>query len=308
MRAVKDLGYVPNHAARTLAGQRTKLLGVVFPEIGTGFWADILKGLDAAAHDYGYHILTAFSHGGPDERNLALRLLGEGRIDALVVMNLRLGDEFAREAQRYAIPLILIDRPLRVAGFGSVTMDNIGGARAAMAHLYAHGHREVVLLAGDLDTYDAQQRLEGCRQAAAEAGVAWDAKRVWAGSFAEESGRQLVHEWLSQGHRPPSAMFCFNDNLAIGAMDALAAHGVVVPRDTAVVGFDDLAVARHLGLSTVRVPVLDLGRAAAESAIHALRGEAFEHHRVLPTQLIVRQSCGCAGDRSTASSACSQQP
>ena len=292
-RAMAELGYVPNYAARALAGQRQRMLGVVFPEIGPGFWAEILMGLDSAAADNRYHLLTAFSHGGDDERDLVLRLLREGRIDALVVMNLRLSDEFAAEIERLTIPLVLIDRPVPELDASSVTIDNIGGASMALSHLFNHGHRDVALMIGDAQTYDSQQRLEGCRRAVVAAGGRWNDDLVWPGAFTEESGRDLMARWLATGRKPPRALFCFNDNLAIGAMDVLREKGYDVPRDVAIVGFDDVAAARHLGLTSVHVPMRDIGRAAATMAIDGIAGKDFERHVVVPTSLIPRRSCGC---------------
>ncbi len=293
MDAIAQLGYVPNHAARALAGQRNKMIGVVFPEISTGFWAEILKGLDAEADDHQYHILTAFSHGGQDERELALRLLGEGRIDALVVMNLRLGKDFMQQAGRFNIPVILIDRPIAGLETASVTLDNVTGACQAMTHLYEHGYEQVVILAGDLETYDARQRLMGCKKAAKAAKVAWDDRLVAASSFTEEGGSRAIDTWFKQSVKPPRAIFCFNDNIAIGAMNALEKRGFAVPDDVAVIGFDDIDSARHLKLTTVHVPVLEMGRAAANAAIQVISNQAFNKQQVLPTQLVLRRSCGC---------------
>lgn len=297
MQAMQSLGYVPHHAARSLAGQKQDMLGVVFPEISSGFWSEVLRGLNAAAGERGYHLLTAFSHGGPDERNLVMRLLGEGRIDALIVMNLRLGEALAEEAKAFATPVVLIDRPIVGPNLSAVTIDNIAGAHAAMAHLYAHGHRDVLIFSGDAETFDSRQRLLGCQRAAAQAGVAWRDDLVLPGAFTEESGRELMGRRLAQG-APPSAVFCFNDNLALGAMEALQDRGLRVPEDVAIVGFDDIVSARHVGLTTVHVPLHDLGRAAADAAFHAIAGDDYDRHTILATRLVVRRTCGCTATSS----------
>jgi DNA-binding LacI/PurR family transcriptional regulator len=297
MSVVNELGYVPNAAARSLAGRREQMLGVIFPEIGNGFWANILKGLDAAAADRGYHLLTGFSHGHLDERELVLRVLREGRIDALILMNLRLDKELAEEAKRFKTPIVLIDRPIAELQAGSVMADNRGGAREALAHLYGHGHRDVAFLIGDEATFDSKQRLLGCRDAANEAGATIDPSLVLPGAFTEESGREIVEHLLERHGRPPRAIFCFNDNLAVGAMEALRDHGWRVPDEVAVIGFDDIEIARHLGLTTVRVPLNEMGRTAAYLAVDAIEKKATGVNHVLSTSLVVRHSCGCPPKR-----------
>jgi LacI family transcriptional regulator len=294
MRVVADLGYVPNHAARTLAGGREQMLGVVFPEIGNGFWAEILKGLDAAAAAKGFHLLTAFSHGEVDEQELVLRLHGAGRIDALIVMNLRLGEVFAREASRFKTPVVLIDRPIPGLAASTITIDNARGAQLAMSHLYEHGYSDIAILGGDLATFDSQQRLKGCEEAAQAAGVKWNPDRVIGGAFTEESGTAAMNALIDGPGPLPRAVFCLNDNLAIGVLSVLRERGLRVPEDVAVVGFDDIEAARHLGLTSVNVPLNDIGRAAAEAAIGSIGPQGAISSVVLPTRLVRRRSCGCA--------------
>jgi DNA-binding LacI/PurR family transcriptional regulator len=208
-------------------------------------------------------------------------------------MNLRLGSPFAKETSRFSVPIVVIDRPLDGSNLSAVSMDNVAGARAALTHLYGHGYRDIVVLSGDASTYDSQQRLIGCRQAARHAGVTWDPRLVWPGAFTEQSGGDIVRKWLCGGRGSSRAIFCFNDHLAIGVMNALRQHGLRVPHDVAVVGFDDLESARLVDLTTVRVPVHAVGRAAAEAAIDAIQGRPVERYTILPTELIVRGSCGC---------------
>ncbi len=295
MEAMAELGYVPSQTARALAGQQQKMLGVIFPDINVGFYAQVLRGIDSIAAERGYHVMTAFSHGVSDEQDLVMRFLREGRIDALILMNVILGDEFVREAAKATTPLVLVDRPVARCGASSIAIDNIGGARSAMAHLYGHGYRTIALLCGEPENFDAQQRLQGCREAAAEAGAMLDERLIWSGNFREESGRTAMTDWLDRGRPLPEAVFCFNDAMAIGVMDVLREKEYRVPEDVAVVGFDDVESARHLRLTTVSVPMTEMGRRAAGAAIDVLNEEQShpEIHSVLQTELVIRASCGC---------------
>ncbi len=299
LKIIEALDYRPSHAARTLARARTDALAVIFPQIASGFFTEVLRGMDEVGAEHNFHLMTAFSHGRRDEQELVLRMLRERRADALVLMNLGLSDEFIKRAAKHKIPIVLIDRPEPDTKLCAISMDNVGGADAAMTHLLEHGYREVAFITGPRDNYDAEQRLAGCQQAAARFGVALAADLIWPGEFTEESGRLVMARWLDGGHKLPEAIFACNDVMAIGALNYLQESGYAAPRDVAVVGFDDIDSARHLGLTSVRVPMHAMGRAAAEAAIQqVLSGEA-QPQRVLPTSLVVRRSCGCRATTET---------
>lgn len=295
LEAVEALGYRPSHAARTLARRRTDTIGVIFPEIASGFFSEVLRGIDAAAAEHNFHLMTAFSHSDRDERELVMRTVRERRADALILMNLSLPDDFVANAAGHGMPIVLIDRPAEGANLFAVTLDNFGGADAAMTHLLGHGYRRVAVITGPGNSYDFQQRLAGCLQAAERAGIALSDDFVWQGSFTENSGAFAVARWLEAANRPPEAIFASNDSMALGALGVLRERGLRVPEDVALVGFDNIDAARHLDLTTVSVPMREMGRAAAEAAIHQILSGEAQKHRVLATHLVVRRSCGCSG-------------
>ncbi len=162
-----------------------------------------------------------------------------------------------------------------------------------MLHLFGHGYRRIALLCGEAENFDAQQRLKGCHEAAAEAGERLDEQLIWQGNFREESGRAAMTDWLDRQPSLPEAIFSFNDAMAIGVMDVLHERNYRVPEDIAVVGFDNVESARHLRLTTVSVPMAEMGRRAAGAAIDLLNNEQPEIHSVLQTELVIRASCGC---------------
>ncbi len=296
-KAIQILGYRPSYAARTLARQRTESLGVIFPEIAGGFFTEVLRGIDAVAAEHGFHLMTCFSHGQADEDRLVTRLLQERRVDALIWMNLSRGDGFVAPRAKPGTPIVLIDRPMHGTNWCSIRMDNAGGAEAATSHLLQHRRDHIAIITGPRDSHDAQRRLDGYRTALAKAGSAVEPQLVWKGEFTEQSGRAAMERWFGGAKKPPAAIFACNDAMALGALDVLREHGFRVPEDVAVVGFDDIESARHLGLTSVRVPMQDMGRAAAEAAIRQISGRQAQRQRVLPTTLVVRQSCGCAANR-----------
>lgn len=292
LRAIRDLGYRPSHAARMLARQRTDTLGVIFPDIASGFYAEVLSGIDSVADESRFHILTAFSHGWKDAQGLLTRFAEERRVDAVILMNLHARtDAFLRGVVREGLPLVLLDRPVK--GLPTVAIDNVGGARAAVEHLARLGHQRIAFLQGPADNFDAAQRFDGAREGLRAAGLELPEWLVWSGDYGEESGRKAVDDFLKTGAPLPDAIFACNDAMAIGAREALLERGLNVPDDVALVGFDDIGSARHLGLTSVRIPMREMGRAAAALALDLAAGrKPVQDLAVMPTELVVRRSCG----------------
>lgn len=297
LKAIRELGYMRNHSARALARQRTDTIGVVFPGIDSGFFSEVLKGINEYAVSRDYHLMVAFSQGNQDEQDRVSEYLQAGRVDALILMNLGMSDDFVRQAAQRELPIVLIDRPVKSARVASVMIDNRSGADAAMTHLIGLGYQRIAILAGPRDTIDAEQRFEGCQVAAKRAGYNIDKSLIWPGNFFWESGYELMNNWLDVGKPLPDAMFALNDPMAMGVMESLHEHGLNVPGDMALIGFDDVQAARYLGLTTVRSPMRDMGRVAAEAAINLVSGGRTQVEQVLPTELIVRRSCGVENHR-----------
>jgi LacI family transcriptional regulator len=267
---------------------------VIFPEIASGFYTELLCGIDDVAVEHEFHLMTAFSHSGRDDRELVSRLLHEGRVDALILLHLSSSDSVVKGAARYGKPIVVIGRPVMSRNVFTVSIDNAVGAQAVAAHLLEHGHRKIAVITGPKDNFDAEQRLQEYKRAFAEAGSSISPEMVWSGAFTEASGREAIERWLASGRKLPSAILASNDSMAIGALGVLSERGYRVPEDVALVGFDDVESARHLSLTTVRVPMRQMGRLAAEAAIKPILSRRAQRQRVVATSLVVRRSCGCS--------------
>lgn len=291
LKAMRDLGYTANHSARALARKRTDTIGVIFPGIDSGFFTEVLVGVNRLAMERGLHLAVAFAHNTSEEAQMVSEYLYGGRVDALILMNLRIDDRFVREAANGPTPLVLIDRPVKDAKAVTVRMDNRAGAEQAMSHLLEQGFRRIAVIRGPKDTFDAGERWRGCQRAAARFGVDLDPELIWDGTFHDRSGYELMSSWLASGKPLPDALFALNDPMALGALQALNEHGHSVPADMALVGFDDIESARYLGLTTVKSPMRELGRSACQAVIGMLDGQArVPEERVLSTELVIRQS------------------
>jgi LacI family transcriptional regulator len=283
--AVKELGYVPHAGARSLSLAKTNAIGVVLPALHGEFFSEVVRGMDQVASARGYFLLLSNMHpespGGSAEVLRALR----GRVDGLLLMAPHVQDYELVEALPAGLPTLLINTRGQPAGCPGIHLDNAAGARAVAEHLLALGRKHIVHITGPAGNIDAQERAEAFRQA-----IAGKAKLISVGGdFYEESGQRLVSGLLAAGRRF-DAIFAANDNMAMGALTALREAELRVPEDVAVAGFDDIPLAKHLGLTTVRVRIAELGERALERLIAILGNRDPGGDELHAPELVVRSS------------------
>ncbi len=293
LQTMEELDYHPSSAARALAGLGTKTIGVFSPYVGGGFFTDLLIGINHVAAQRGYHLMTAFGHGESDEQELLRRFVRERRVDALIIMNLDLPGEFLVDLRGEGVPLVAVDTPAVEHGIPSVSLDNRSGMGAAASHLLEHGYRDIAVFTGPRDGYDSRERLLGCRTAVERAGCALPDERILTGEFTMVSGRRLMAGLLDGHAGLPEAVLCLNDAMALGALAVLRENGLDSPGDVALAGFDDCEAAALVGLTTVSVPLSDMGREAARLALGSLKEDLSNLHTVMASRLVVRKTCGC---------------
>lgn len=283
--AVKHLGYVPHAGARSLSLARTNAIGVVLPDLHGEFFSEVVRGMDREASRQGYLLLLSNLHSGPEQAAMALKAM-RGRVDGLIVMAPHLGEDELSAALPAGLPAILLNTRDSSGRRPTIRLDNRAGARAVVDHFVAHGRKRLLHIAGPASNIDAQERAEAFRGAAAAHGVQAE---VVQGDFEEQSGEQAIVALLDGGHRF-DAVFAANDNMAIGALQALRSRDVSVPEDVAVAGFDDIPLARHLGLTTVRVRIDELGERAFERLLGLLGNADGGGDELHAPELLVRQT------------------
>jgi DNA-binding LacI/PurR family transcriptional regulator len=305
LRAAAELGYVPSAPARTLASGQTRTLGLVICHarhlLTDAFLPQAVYGLTQVAQGRGYRVLVEPLE---DVRtpHAYRRLVEAKQIDGLLVLNPRADDRRLPELIDEGFPVVTIGRP--PGGHGaSLDVDNVAAAHAATSHLLALGHRRIAHIGyGSPRFTTVAERLSGYRAALEEAGAPVDDAFVVFGNYSAESGTEAMRVLLARGgtSRPPfTALFCGNDTVAIGAMSALREAGLRVPDDVAVVGFDDVPMAAHAAppLTTMRSPLLAMAETAAHLLVDLVEGrEVGETMTLLPTELVVRASCGAPRD------------
>lgn len=283
--AVKELGYVPHAGARSLSLARNNAIGVVLPDLHGEFFSEIVRGMDREASRRGYLLLLSNLHAGSEQAATALRAM-RGRVDGLVVMAPHLSaDELAAALPR-GLPSILINTRDATGQFAAIHLDNAAGASAVVDHLVAIGRTRLVHIAGPAMNVDAQERAAAFRKAVEEHGVEG---AVVQGDFEMQSGEAAIAALIEQ-RVGFDAIFAANDNMAIGAIQALSSADRAIPGDVAVAGFDDIPLARHLGITTVRVRIAELGERALARLLDGLGkadGGGDELHR---PELVVRET------------------
>ncbi|HEY2941518.1 MAG TPA: LacI family DNA-binding transcriptional regulator, partial [Vicinamibacteria bacterium] len=295
-RAVDRLRYVPHGAARSLITRRTSTVGVILPDIYGEFFSEVIRGIDLAARKSGYHILVTGSHSDRRESEAVLRAL-RGRVDGMIIMSPDIDAEALEANLPETLPVVLLNTAVRNGAWAALGIDNRGAAASVIRHLAGLGHRRIAIVTGPWRNHDARERLEGARRAIRELSLDDSPELEIEGDFSQESGYRAGRRILELSPRP-TAIFAANDSMAIGCLSALRGAGVQVPRDIALVGFDDIPTARFLTppLTTVRVAIAPLGERAMLKLLGALSSRPGRRPRreTLPTTLMVRGSCGSA--------------
>ena len=295
---MKDLGYVPNRTARSLRTQSTQIIACVVPDITNPFHTSFVKGLQAVAESHGYDVAFYNTDRLEAKEHKILSLVLEGRADGLVITPLHLSARDFEPILKAGVPVVVQGpntMPTELAGMplDSLRIDDVAAAREAVSLLVASGHTRIGMLAGQQNTPPQQQRERGYREALDAHGIQYDPSIVLGGEFREEDAHQAMRKLLSLPD-PPTAVFAASDLMAIGAIAAVHEAGLAVPHDVAVVGFDDIPVARHVHppLTTISQFEENIGRRAAEMLFQRLSADEPLHGRreVLPFKLIVRES------------------
>jgi DNA-binding LacI/PurR family transcriptional regulator len=286
-RAVEQLGYRPNAVARSLVRNRTNVLGVMLSDLHNPFFADIVDGIDAEASAARYRALINTGSRVPEREWEAIETLLQLRTDGLILASSVLPSAQILKAGA-AVPVALIARPSRWPSVDSVTNDDRAGARLAVDHLVSLGHRRIAHVDGGRGA-GATARRQGFLDAMRDHGLAAKG-RVVRGDYTEEGGAAGVDGLLASGRRP-TAVFVANDLAAIGALHALERHGLAVPGDVSVVGYDttSLAALGHIDLTTINQPRREIGATAVRLLLERLEGRRTRaRHVVIPPDLVVR--------------------
>jgi LacI family transcriptional regulator len=302
--AIDEVGFIRNAAARQLRGVRSPAIGLVVLDIDNPFFTEVARGVEAAASEVDHLVILCSSAGDRDRESKQLRLLEEQRVaGVLITPAARRASTLHQQLRERGTPVVLLDRRSTRRDRCSVAVDDVTGGRLAGEHLIGLGHRSIALINGPREIIQCADRRSGFASAlegaslrlAASYDMEMDALTITAG---ERAATKLLNS-----RKPPTAMFCANDLMALGAERAAVGAGLRIPKDLSILGYDDVSFAAlaYVPLTSVRQPAYDLGRRAAQLLLEEASGMPHDHEQVLFTpELVVREST--AGPRAAGAS------
>jgi LacI family transcriptional regulator, repressor for deo operon, udp, cdd, tsx, nupC, and nupG len=296
MEAVAKVGYVPNPVARSLRSQKTHMVLVVLPDLGNIFFSKILRGIEEELFHAGYGMIIGNLDGSPEKEERFAAFAATGQVDGVLLLNGHLfsqrGDGRAPNA-KMSVPLVALCEAIEGVDIPQIEVDNRKAAHRMTRYLASLGHRHIGYVCGPAGNVLEKERFRGYREALAEVGAPFDPTRVWPGDYTLEAG-SLVGRQLVAREKRPTAVFCSNDEMAIGLMRTLALAGIRVPQDISIAGFDDIefAAMANPALTTVRQPRRELGRTGAAVLLDLMRGRSSPSRIRLETELVERASTG----------------
>lgn len=271
--AMQELAYQPSPAARSLRVNRSRIIGLLISDIQNPFFMSLIQGVEDEAHRNGYSVLLCNSNEDPRRERQYLEVLCAERVAGAIIVPTRERLEAGiADFHKLNIPLVAVDRRIKDNSVDAILVDNVLGAREAVAHLIQNGYRRIGAITGLQTITTGRERMEGYRQAFQEAGLVFDPLLVRSGTFQKESGYKLAQELLAI---TPSidALFAGNNMIAMGALEAIYEKHLRVPEDIAFVSYDELPwIAPGFGaLTTVAQPVYELGNTAAQRLFQRLQ-------------------------------------
>lgn len=295
LEIIASLGYRPSAIARSLATKETCTIGLVIPDITNPFFADITRGVEHLAYSKGYHVFLCNSEEDPQREQAVIQSLEEKRVDGLILCSSRLEEEKLRNVLTNLPAVVLINRRLYKTDegiFNSVILDDEQGGRLATHHLIQSGHQCIGFLAGPQASYSGVERRKGYLAALQEAGISQEGGWIRNCQPSVEGGYESTREMLAT-YPDLTALFCYNDLVAVGALQACEELNRRIPENLAIVGHDDIPLAALVfpALTTCRVPRYELGARAVNALLERFQNpQGGCQQIVLEPELVIRES------------------
>ena len=293
LNAMMRLGYVVNQQARSLAGGRSQVIGLLVPDVGNAYIGEIIRGIDEELAICQYELMLYTTRRRKTKESTFVTTIVRGMADGLLLVVPRVSVTYFETLNQQHFPYVLIDHQGIDNVTPSVAASNWQGAYDATSYLVGLGHRRIGFITGYMELGCAIDRLAGYRDALIDHHLDYDPELVYEGDFFQPDGFAGASKLLSLP-RPPTAIFASNDVSAFGVMEAVRHYGLRIPEDISVVGFDNIPQASHVypPLTTVQQPLEEMGRVATQILLKRIENPDLPGERiVLPTQLIIRESC-----------------
>ena len=300
-KIASEAGYQASAVARGLVMRRTRTIGLVVTTIADPFISGVVRGVEQTARDLGYNVMLADSNTDSIREQKIVQSFAEQRLDGIIVTSSRVGALYLPMLEEMRVPIMLVNNQYPGAFVHAVMITNLQGARAAVQHLIGLEHRRIAYLGDQFGYQSDVERMSGYREALEAAGIPSHPELIVYGDSRTEAAIGAMNKLLDLEH-PPTAVCCYNDMTALGAMHAIHARGLRVPEDVSVTGFDDLFFAPYTQppLTTVRQPIHRMGQLAMENLVKLISGEESVPLVKVDAELVIRQSTGIAQKRNRA--------
>lgn len=293
LQTIQDLDYRPNALARSVAVSRSKMIGIIVPDVSNFFYPKIIRGVTDYADTKGYAVIVGNSDYDPEREAQQLLSMVDKRVDGIILCSGVSNHDFLMKFRRHGIALGLLGRTFDSAvSDASISGDNVKGGCKSAAYLIRGGHRRIAYVEGNPNVSGSRERLEGYRQAHAAAGLPVYPELVLSGEYSIDYGRRAADQLLD-GHISFDAVMTGSDLVAIGLVSQLLKRGVRVPEDVELIGFDNIELSSvfHPALSTISKPHYDMAQYISEQVIRVVEGEKVRlAHTVVDPQLVLRET------------------
>lgn len=298
-RAMQVCRYKYNALARGFVTKRSHTLGLIIPTITNPIFAESTRGAQDLANEKGYQVILANSDYEYDKESELIDVLRERQVEGLLITTTNLGGEVLQTLLAEGFPFVLLYSTIRKGPMSAVGVDNYSGGYLATEHLVKLGHRRIAMLAGGFSFSDrSHHRWFGYKKCLAANGITYDPALVKQGPYTLAGGKEAIKLLLSS-ENPPTAIFCSNDYMALGAMQGAKESGIAIPENLSVVGFDDMAISSFIspGLTTIRQPAYEMGRLGTELLLENIGKTVTKPtHNMLETSLIIRETTATPGN------------
>lgn len=293
LQAMTQLGYVSNVSARSLAGGSSRVVGLLVDHLNTEYMGEIIRGIDEALEAHNYNLMLYTTHRQKTKEAAYVNRLTHDFADGLILIVPRNEQAYLDTLEQRKFPYVLIDYQGYNRHVPSIITTNRKGGHDATSYLIETGHRRIGFITGDMAYGCALERLAGYQAALAEHGITFDPELVSEGNFLQPQGYRCAYHLLRLP-QPPTALLVSNDVMAFGAIEAARDLGFRIPEDLSIIGFDDVPQAAHVhpSLSTVRQPLVEMGRSATTLLLKYIANPLADIERIeLSTRLVIRDSC-----------------
>ncbi|GEM81620.1 LacI family DNA-binding transcriptional regulator [Vibrio superstes] len=290
-KAIKELDYKRGFTNFSHRLNRNGSIGIVVPELGGPIYSKLFQSVEQGFRQFGYHIVATSGTDNTDKQRESVEYLLSRRVDAIILGNLEVDDEFLMELDERGVPLVILNRYVPELADSCISVDHQFGGRTATQYLLNHGHSHIACIPGPQYKAGARARFQGYKDALAEANIEYVNELVCEGDYVEASGAKAMERIINR-EKPFTAVFASNDRMAFGAMQTLRKHNISVPEQVSLVGFDNWDFNRYIspGLTTVHMPIEQMATEAVQLVMQKLNKMPSSVESNLIPKLIIRDS------------------